>query len=62
MKLYLRILDKLFRLAWCHIPWFADYAIEYVHQVDRLVHGKLMQPNFIQQAREMLENSEDNSE
>jgi len=52
--MYLRILDRVFRWCWQHVPLFADYSVEYVHQVDRRVHGKLLQPDFIQQMRDAL--------
>jgi len=32
-------------------PLFADFAVEYVHQVDRLIHGKMMQQDWIGKAR-----------
>ena len=58
MTLYLRLLDRVFRWAWRRVPWFADYAVEFVHQVERRVHGKLMQPDYIQQMREVLSKSD----
>jgi len=52
---YLRhILDPLFRWSFFHVPLFADYAVEYVHRVERQVHGLLMHPDYIQQAREAI--------
>lgn len=52
IKIYLRyILEPLFRFAWLHVPWFADYAVEFVKQVQHKVQDKLMQPDFIEQAR-----------
>ena len=54
MTLYLRVLDRLYRWAWQHVPLFADYSVEFVHQVERRVHGKLMQPDYIQQMRDAL--------
>lgn len=53
--MYLRLLDRVFRWCWLHVPWFADYAVEFVHQVERRVHGKLLQPDYIQQLRDALE-------
>jgi hypothetical protein len=50
----LRLLDRVFRWCWLHVPWFADYCVEFVHQVERRVHGKMMQPDFIQQMRDAL--------
>jgi len=58
MTLYLRLLDRVFRWAWRRVPWFAVYAVEFVHQVERRVHGKLMQPDYIQQTREVLSKSD----
>lgn len=49
-----RILDPLFRFAWLHVPWFADYCVEFVNQVERRVHGKMMTPGWIERARETL--------
>ena len=57
-KLYLRALDVLFRFMWKHVPLFADYAVEFVHQVERRIHGKLLQPDYIQQMRDALSDSE----
>lgn len=54
MTLYLRILDRLFRWAWLHVPMFADYAVEFVRQVENKVHGKMLSPDWIDRAREML--------
>lgn len=34
---------------------FADYSVEFVHQVERRIHGKLLQPDYIQQLRDALE-------
>ena len=53
-RLYLRLLDRVFRWCWLHVPQFADYAVEFVHQVERRIHGKLMQPDYIQQMRDAL--------
>ena len=53
-RLYLRVLDRLYRWAWVHVPMFADYAVEFVHQVERRIHGKLLQPDYIQQMRDAL--------
>ena len=58
MRLYLRILDRLYRWAWVHVPLFADYSVEFVHQVERRIHGKLMQPDYIQQMRDALSKSD----
>ena len=57
-RLYLRLLDIAFRWAWRRVPWFADYCVEFVHQVERRVHGKLMQPDWIAKAREVLSKSD----
>ena len=54
MKFYLRLLDRAFRWCWLHVPMFADYCVEFVHQVERRIHGKLMQPDWIDKAREAL--------
>ena len=58
MTLYLRLLDIAFRWAWQHVPWFAEYAVEFVHQVERRVHGKMLQPDWIDKAREVLSKSD----
>lgn len=52
--MYLRVLDRAFRWCWVHVPWFADYCVEFVHQIERRVHGKLLQPDYIQQMRDAL--------
>ena len=54
-RLYLRVLDRLYRWAWVHVPMFADYSVEFVHQVERRVHGKMLQKDWIAEAREVLE-------
>ena len=51
---YLRILDALFRWCWLHVPLFDEYCVEFVHQVERLVHGAIMKPDWIERAREQL--------
>ena len=56
--MYLRLLDRAFRWCWLHVPMFADYCVEFVHQVERRVHGKLMQPDYIQQMRDALSKSD----
>jgi hypothetical protein len=48
------ILDPLFRWAFFHVPLFADYCVEFVHQIERKVHGKLLNPDYIQQARDAI--------
>ena len=53
-RLYLRVLDRLYRWVWQHVPLFADYSVEFVHQVERRIHGKLLQPDWIDKAREAL--------
>jgi hypothetical protein len=55
---YLRVLDAVFRWCWVHVPWFADYCVEFVRQMQRRVQGRLMQPDYIQQAREALSKSD----
>ena len=54
-RLYLRLLDAVFRWAWRRVPWFAEYAVEFVRQVERRVHGKMLQKDWIAEAREVLE-------
>ena len=54
-RLYLRLLDVVFRWAWRRVPWFAEYATEYVRQVNRLVHGRMLTKDWIAEARAVLE-------
>jgi len=56
--MYLRLLDRVFRWCWQHVPMFADYAVEFVHQIERRVHGKMLQPDWIDKAREVLSKSD----
>ena len=58
MTLYLRLLDVVFRWAWRRVPWFAEYAVEYVSQVQRRVHGKMLTKDWIAKAREALSKSD----
>jgi hypothetical protein len=54
-RFYLRyVLEPLFRLAWEHVPWFADYCVEFVNQVQRAVHKRLMRPDYVEQLRQEL--------
>jgi hypothetical protein len=54
MTLYLRLLDVVFRWCWLHVPWFADYCVEFVHQAERQIHGAILRPDVIARAREMI--------
>ena len=54
MKLYLKLLDAAFRWCWLHVPMFADYCVEFVHQVERRIHGAILRPDVIAKAREMI--------
>ena len=36
------------------VPMFLDYAYIYIQQLQHAVHGKLLQPDYIEQAREAL--------
>ena len=52
---YLRfILAPLFMWQVKHVPMFADYAYIWVMKLQHLVAGKLLQPDYIEQAREAL--------
>lgn len=55
---YIRVLGKVFYWCWLHVPLFADYAIEFVGQVQHKIHGKLLQADFIQQMRDALSKSD----
>ena len=41
-RLYLRLLSAAF--VWCfrHVPYFAEYAVEYVRQLEKLTHKKIL--------------------
>lgn len=52
---YLRyILHPLFMFQVRHLPRFLDYAYIYLNELQHVVHGKLMQPDWIEKAREEL--------
>ena len=52
---YLRhILYPLFMFAVNHVPLFLDFAVTYVGKLQHAVHGKLLQPDYIEQVREAL--------
>jgi hypothetical protein len=54
-RFYLRhILKPLFEFAWQHVPWFADYCVEFVKQIQHEVQGRLMRPDYIEQLRQRL--------
>ena len=48
------ILHPLFMLQVRFVPMFLDYAYIYIQQLQHAVHGKLLQPDYIEQAREAL--------
>lgn len=53
--LYLRyILAPLFMLQVRLVPLFVDYCYLYVMALQRLMHGKLLTPDYIEQVREAL--------
>ncbi len=55
MSFYIkRILHPLFMFQVHHLPKFADYAYEWALNLQRLVHGKLLQPDYIAQFREAI--------
>lgn len=54
---YIRILGKVFYWCWLHVPVFADYAIEFVGQVQHKIHKRMMQKDWIAEARKELEES-----
>lgn len=52
---YIRfILAPLFMLQIKVVPMFIDYAYLYIQNLQHAVHGKLLQPDYIEQAREEL--------
>jgi hypothetical protein len=52
---YLRhILAPLFMFQVNHLPLFLDYCHVYVGMLQKAVHGKLLTPDYIEQAREEL--------
>ena len=48
------ILHPLFMLQVRFVPMFIDYAYIYIQQLQHAVHGKLLQPDYIEQARDYL--------
>ena len=50
------ILHPLFMFAVKHVPLFVDYCVEYVRQLNRRVHGKLLDGDFFDKAREAISN------
>lgn len=52
---YIRhVLHPLFMFQVRHLPLFLDYAYLYMNNLQHAVHGKLLQPDYIEQAREAL--------
>ena len=49
-----RILHPLFMFQVRFVPMFIDFAYLYIGNLHHAVHGKLLQPDFIEQAREEL--------
>ena len=52
------ILRPLFVFQVLHVPRFADYAYEWSMNLQRQVHGKLLQPDYIAQIRAAIGNKE----
>lgn len=48
------ILHPLFMFMVKRVPLFLDYAYIYLQQLQHAVHGKLLQPDYIEQTREAL--------
>ena len=48
------ILHPLFMFQVRRVPLFLDYAYIYVGNLQHAVHGKLLKPDYIEQAREAL--------
>ena len=48
------ILHPLFMLQVRFVPMFLDYAYIYIQNLQHAVHGKLLQPDYIEQTREAL--------
>ena len=48
------ILAPLFMAQVKLVPLFVDYAYIYIQQLQHAVHGKLLQPDYIEQVREAL--------
>ena len=48
------ILHPLFMVMVRCVPLFLDYAYIYVGKLQHAVHGKLLQPDYIEQVREAL--------
>jgi len=52
---YIRyILAPLFMAQVRHLPMFIDFAYLYIQNLQHLVHGKLLTPDYIEQARDEL--------
>ncbi len=52
-RFYIRfILSPLFMLQVKFVPLFLDFAYLYIQQLQHAVHGKLLKPDYIEQARE----------
>jgi len=52
---YIRyVLHPLFMLQVKCVPLFLDYAYIYMAKLQHAVHGKLMQPDYIEQVRKEL--------
>ena len=52
---YIRfILHPLFMLQVKCVPLFLDYAYIYMGKLQHAVHGKLMQPDYIEQVRKAI--------
>ncbi len=48
------ILHPLFMLQVRFVPMFIDFAYLYIQNLQHVVHGKLLTPDYIEQAREAL--------
>jgi hypothetical protein len=48
------ILHPLFMFMVKRVPMFIDFAYLYIQNLQHAVHGKLLQPDYIEQARDEL--------
>ena len=48
------VLMPIFTFQVMHLPFFVDYCYQFVQDLQHAVHGKLLQPDYIEQAREAL--------
>lgn len=54
-KFYIKyILHPLFMFQVRHVPLFLDFMYLYQKNLNHAVHGKLLQPDYIEQVREAL--------